>query len=102
MIFLFIVELHIAISNMKPFSVAMETKGWFSFALLSTCKSFRVVINDINALGSLCQVSDIVRFLNKFGVSRQILLKVIDIKFHGTLSSGSIANTYGRKDKRRS
>jgi len=26
LLFLFIVELHVAVSNMKPFSVAMETK----------------------------------------------------------------------------
>ena len=57
---LFVVELHIAVSNMKPFSVAMDTKGWFCFTLLSTCKIFRIATNDINALGSLCQVSDIV------------------------------------------
>jgi hypothetical protein len=59
-LFFFIVELHIAVSNMKPCSVAMETKGWFSFALLSTCNIFHISINDINALGSSCQVSDIV------------------------------------------
>jgi len=60
--FLFIVELYIAGSNMKPFSVAMEKKEWFPFALYSSCIIFRIAINDIKALGSLCQVSDIVRF----------------------------------------
>jgi hypothetical protein len=60
--FLCIVELHVTVSSMKPFSVAMETRGWFSFALLSRCKTFRTAANDINALGALCQVSNIVRY----------------------------------------
>jgi hypothetical protein len=98
-LFLFIVDRHIAVSNMKPFSVAMETKGWFSFAQSSTRKTFQFAINGVNALGALCQLSEIVRFLNKFGVSRQIFLKVLDIKFHGNLSSGSRADACGQTDR---
>jgi len=42
-----IVDFHIAVNNIKPLSVAMETQQWVIFVLLSSYKIFRTAVNNI-------------------------------------------------------
>ena len=54
-----VVDLHVSVTSMKPFSVAMEKQQWVPFALLSSYKIFRTALNIINVLTSSRSVSDI-------------------------------------------
>jgi hypothetical protein len=42
------VDLHVAVNNIKVFSVTTETQKWVPFALFSTYKLFRTPDNNIN------------------------------------------------------
>jgi hypothetical protein len=54
---------NVAVSNIKPFSVAMEKQQWVPFLLSSRCKIFRTAANSINVLRSSRKAPDIlVRF----------------------------------------
>lgn len=75
-----IVELHVAVNNIKPLSYAMETQEWIPFALLPSYKIFRTAGNSLIVLRSSWEVPYIfvpfqpnleflVRFLYKFPVS---------------------------------
>jgi hypothetical protein len=57
------VDLHVAVNNLKVFSVVMKMQQWVSFALLSSYKIFRTAVNNINLLRSSCKVPD---FLSDF------------------------------------
>jgi hypothetical protein len=54
-----VVDLHVAVNNTKPFSVAMKTQQWVTFALLSKYKIFRTAVNNINVLKYSCTVPNI-------------------------------------------
>jgi hypothetical protein len=60
MLSLYIVDLHIAVNNVKPLGVTMEMQEWVLFALWSSYKVFLTAVNTINVLRSSCKVSDIV------------------------------------------
>jgi len=45
-----VVYLHAAANNIRPLSVAMETREWVPFALLSSCLIFRTAVTKINIL----------------------------------------------------
>ena len=69
-----IVDLHVAFNNIKLLNIATEIQQWIPFAMLSSYKIFRIAVNNIEFLMSSCKVRHIfVRFLDKFGVSRQII-----------------------------
>jgi hypothetical protein len=55
-----IVDLNVAVNNIKPHSDATEIQKWVSFALLSSYKIFCTVVHNINILGPLCKVPDTV------------------------------------------
>ena len=42
-----VVDFHVAVNNIKPLSVAMETQQWVIFVLLSSYEVFRTAINNI-------------------------------------------------------
>jgi hypothetical protein len=52
------VDIHVAVNNTKPFSVAMQTQQCVMFALLSSI--FRTALNNINVLKFSCTVPNIV------------------------------------------
>jgi hypothetical protein len=53
--FCIVVYLHVAVSNIKLFSIAMEMQQWVPLALLSSYKHF----NNMNVLRSSCKAPDI-------------------------------------------
>ena len=55
-----VVDLHIAVNNIKTLSAAMETQQWVPLPLLSRHKTLRTAVNNINVLGSSCKVPDVV------------------------------------------
>lgn len=40
-----VVDLHVAVNNIKPLTVAMEMQEWVLFALLSSYKVFLTAVN---------------------------------------------------------
>jgi hypothetical protein len=62
----------------------------------------RVAINSLEVLIVVMYLGLHVKclILNKFGVSRQIFVKVLSFKFHENPSSGSRADTCGQMDWR--
>jgi hypothetical protein len=60
MLSLFIVDLHVAVNNIKPLCFATETQEWVPFAPLSGYQVFCVANNNINVVRFLCKVADIV------------------------------------------
>jgi hypothetical protein len=50
-----ILDLNVAVNNIKPKSDAMEIQKWVSFAILSSYKIFRTAVHNINILGPLCK-----------------------------------------------
>jgi hypothetical protein len=57
---LYIVELHVAVNDIKPPSVFIETQQCFSIALLSSYGIFRAAVNNTNVLRSSCKVPEVV------------------------------------------
>jgi hypothetical protein len=55
-----VIDLHAAVNNIKPLSVAMEVQEWVLFVLLSSYKIFLTAVDTINVLRYSCKVSDIV------------------------------------------
>jgi len=53
-----VVDIHVAVNNTKPFSVATQTQQLVTFALLSSI--FRTAPNNINVLKFSCTVPNIV------------------------------------------
>ena len=61
--FCIIVDFHVAVNNIKPLSVAMETQEWILFALLSGYKTFLTDVSTIEVIWSSRKVLGIfVRF----------------------------------------
>ena len=59
MLSLCIVEIHVAVNNIKPLCFAIETQERLPFAPLSGYQVFCVAINNINVVRSSCKVTDI-------------------------------------------
>lgn len=79
----------------------METEQYVPFVLL-TYKIFCTAVKNIKVLWSLCEVPNIfVKLLTKFGVSWQIFVKVLNIKLHENLSTGSRADTCKQTARRK-
>jgi len=67
-----IVDLRVALGNINPFSVAMDTQEWVPCALLSRYKIFRTAVSSIELLRSSCKVPHIVRFNHSRSFSTDI------------------------------
>jgi predicted metal-binding protein len=69
--FLCIVDLHVAVNNMKLLTFAMETQEWAPFALLLIYKIFPTGVNNTYKVRSSCEMflpdcNHIWRFLTNF------------------------------------
>jgi hypothetical protein len=53
-------NIRITLWRVRVTIAAMETQEWVSFSRLSSGKTLRTAVNNINSLASLCQVPDIV------------------------------------------
>jgi hypothetical protein len=90
-----VVGIHVTVNNTKT-SVCKETQEWVFFALLSSEKLCRPVVNRINVFRSSCKVFPT---LLMFGVPRQIFVKFPNIKFNENPSSGRRADTRRQADR---
>jgi hypothetical protein len=68
-----VTDLHVAVNNITPLSVAMEMQQWIFFVLLSRDKIFLTAVSTIDVLWYSCQMPDIVvcfeeniKFLDRF------------------------------------
>lgn len=92
-----VVELHVAVNNIKTLRVAMVTQEWVPFGLLSSdiiyrCEHYKYTTDFMLSAQNSCQT------LTKFGVSPQIFVKIPNIKCHTNLSNNSRAATCGHTD----
>jgi hypothetical protein len=54
-----VVDLHVAVNNIKSVNVAMERQQWVPFTLLPSYKIVRTAVNN-NVFRYSCEVTDIV------------------------------------------
>ena len=79
----------------------MEMRQFFSFGLLSSNAIFRNATSTINVLTSSRKLRDIFERFEFIGASRQIYMKIPNIKFHENPSNGSRADTCEKTEARR-
>jgi hypothetical protein len=66
-----VVDLDIAVSNIKQVSFALETQEWVTFARLSSYKTFLTAVSNMNVLTSSCKVPRYCQILTTFEYSSQ-------------------------------
>ena len=91
-----VVDLFVAVSIIKPLNVDIETQEWFYFVVFSSYKVFCTAVNSVNVLWTSCKVPCFFLILTKFGVSWQIFMKVLSIKFHIICPVGAAVIHAGR------
>jgi hypothetical protein len=58
-LFLCIVDLHVAVNNMKLLTAAMEKQEWAPFALLLIYEIFPTAVNNTYEVRSSCEMPDL-------------------------------------------
>jgi hypothetical protein len=94
---LIVVDLHLALNNVNPFLCCHERQEWLPFTLLPSYKMFHKLVSNIKYLGVRMNCPMSRTLSNKYGVSRQIFVKVPNIKFHENPPGVIPADTCGIK-----
>jgi len=97
--FLCIVDLHVAVNNMKLLTVTMEIQEWAPFALLLIYEIFPTAVNNTYEVTSSCETPDVsVWFQPHLEILDQSSSKSLTSNLMKNLSSGKFTDTCGWMD----